>query len=198
MSNWCTALNWQDTSLLWRSVGISTYFASYNKTAWYRQQFQCPVFSKLASWKKWCKRIKEQGIEETRKKKSTFTCHSTRILLLQGSDHYPNICRWGQFSNLLPLLWIVFVLELGNIFCYFHWLPPVWISPLYQGMHCIGTKAKPHISQLVQTHRLWLLCSAVPIPLLSSLIGFQPVSSFVPKIFLNQTLLQTEIWHMNC
>lgn len=39
------------------------------------------------------------------------------------------------FNYFLPLLWIVLVLELGRIFCYFH-LPPLWISSLYQ--ECIA------------------------------------------------------------
>lgn len=36
------------------------------------------------------------------------------------------------FNNFLPLFWIIFILELGSIFCYFHCLPLVWISPLCQ------------------------------------------------------------------
>lgn len=51
------------------------------------------------------------------------------------------------FYNLLPLSWIIFILELGSTFCCFCWLPPIWISPLYQGKHCIGAKTKHHVSQ---------------------------------------------------
>lgn len=89
-------------------------------------------------------------------------------------------------------------IKFGSIFCYFHWLPPVWISPLYQGMHCIGAKANS-ISHSWYRHTD-CDCFAPQPPFLCSApsSALRLCSKFVPKIFLNQTRLQTETWHMNC
>lgn len=98
-------------------------------------------------------------------------------LQLRANSKLPN--------NLLHLLCIIFALELSSVFCYFHLLPPVRISSLYQRMDCIDEKVNHCVSQLVRTVTAFLQSL---VSLLNILIDIQSVSGFVSNLHVSNCI----------